>query len=180
LHAEIEWRVLWSFRVRLWRRYLDRVDIRYGSPYLSRSTESAVRFFFITDASSIAGMEVRYSDFKAGTLNPSSGTFLSTFYEFPFASGTKINTGLATWTSSGPSLWIFEDDGIDFLYSRGSKVYLSISKAVSQNLYLRLKLRYKRQINDGNSLISATGEPINAGIGKYDYFNANFRLYITF
>jgi hypothetical protein len=180
LHAEVEWRVLWSFRVRLWRRYLDRVDIRYGSPYLSRSTESAVRFFFITDASSIAGIEVRYSEFKAGTLNPSSGTFLSTFYEFPFASGTKINTGLATWTSSGPSLWIFEDDGIDFLYSRGSKVYISLSKAVSQNAYLRLKLRYKRQINDGNSLISATGEPINAGIGKYDYFNANFRLYITF
>jgi hypothetical protein len=180
LHTELEWRVLWSFRVRLWRRYLDRMDIRYGSPYSSRSVESAIRFFFITDASSIAGVEVRYSEFKAGTLDPSSGTFLSAFYEFPFASGTKVNTGFATWTGGGISLWIFEDDGIDFLYSRGSKAYVSISKSVSQNVYLRFKVRYKKQINDGNSLISATGEPINAGIGKYEYFSANFSVYITF
>ncbi len=180
LHAEVEWRILWSFRVRVWRRYMDRWDIRYGSPYISRSVESALRFFFITDASSIAGIEARYSEFKAGNLDPSSGTFLSAFYEFPFSSGTKVNVGLATWTSDRTSLWIFEDDGIDFLYSRGSKSYVSISKSISHSAYLRIKLRYKRQINDGSSLISASGEPINTGIGKYEYFNTNFSLYITF
>ncbi len=180
LHMEVEWRVLWSFRVRVWRRYLDREDIRYGYPYKSKSTESALRMFFITDASSIAGVEVRYSDFKSQNLNPSSGAFLSVFYEFPFAEGTEVNIGSGVWTSNGYSLWVFEDDGIDFLYNRGSKFYITLSKSLMGNAYIRLKLRYKRQINDGNALLSSTGDPINVGVGRYEYFTAYFSLYLSF
>lgn len=179
-HAEVEWRILWALRLRLSRRYIDRTDIRYGYAYKSKTFENTLRFFLITDANGIASIEVRHANFKSGNMNPVSGVFLNVFYEFPLNRGTNISMGANTWTTEGYSLWVFEDDGIDFLYNRGGKMYISLSKSILNNAYLRLKLRYKKQINDGNAVLSATGDPISAGVGRYEYFTTYLSVYIAF
>ena len=75
---------------------------------------------------------------------------------------------------------MFEDDGIDFLYNRGVKTYVSVRKSILKNAYFRIKLRYKKQYNDGNALMSASGDPINVGLGKYEYFTTYADFAITF
>ena len=182
LHAEVEWRVVWALRLRVWRRWLERTDMRYGRPFKSKSVETAFRTFIITDAHSVLGMEVRYSQYKSDNTSvpPGRGTFFSFFYSTDLLRGLRVYTGSTVWTSNGYSLWVFEDDGIDFLYNRGVKTYVSVRKSILRNAYFRLKLRYKKQYNDGNSLISASGDPINVGLGKYEYFTTYADFAITF
>ncbi|NPB03805.1 MAG: helix-hairpin-helix domain-containing protein [Thermotogae bacterium] len=181
-HTEVEWRVVWALRLRIWRRYLERTDQRYGRAFHSKSVENAFRTFVITDAHSVVGMEIRYAQYKSDNPNvpPGKGSFFSLFYSTDLLKGLRIYTGATVWTSNGYSLWVFEDDGIDFLYNRGSKIYVTVSKDVLKNAYFRLKIRYKKQYNDGNSLISASGDPINVGLGKYEYFTTYALFSLTF
>ncbi len=183
LHAELEWRVVWALRLRVWRRWLERTDMRYGKPFKSRSVETALRTFVITDAQSVLGIEAKLSQYSSDNTNipPGNGTLLNVFYSTDLIRWEmRFQVGASVWTSNGYSLWVFEDDGIDFLYNRGSKFYISLSRSVGRNAFLRLKVKYKRQYNDGQSLISSTGEPINVGLGKYEYFITYGDFAITF
>ncbi|NPA79448.1 MAG: helix-hairpin-helix domain-containing protein [Thermotogae bacterium] len=182
LHAEVEWRVVWALRMRVWRRWLERTDMRYGRAFKSRSVETAFRTFIITDAHSAVGMEVRYAQYKSDNPNvpPGAGSFFSAFFNTDLLRGLRLYTGATVWTSNGYSLWVFEDDGIDFLYNRGGKIYVAVSKEVLRNAHFRIKLHYKKQYNDGNSLISASGDPINVGLGRYEYFTTYATFAVAF
>jgi len=100
------------------------------------------------------------------------GSFVNLSYEKRITDFFSVLGGFATWNTNGMSQWILEDNGIDFLYGKGDKMYLSFVDRISDLLSMRMKLSLKNQ--------ETTFSGISVYNNKYRYIDSDFQVISDF
>lgn len=147
--GEIEYRPVFPLRIRLKQKYQTKHLPKSAWPTRSNTRETTLRSFATLTQQDYLNIELRYGEVR---LTPSElyngdllmcGSYVAGNLEHNFSPTWDLKLGLAAWRTDGMSQWIFEESGIDFLYSQGLKYYVSVSDRLSDNLQVRLGLRGK-------------------------------------
>ncbi|MCK4328810.1 helix-hairpin-helix domain-containing protein [candidate division WOR-3 bacterium] len=147
--GEIEWRPIFPLRLRLKQKIQRKYLYKSVEPTVSRTFETTLRSFATLTQRDYINAEIRIARVQLtptveyGSNSLIDGGYLSSSYEHRFSDRLSILGGFAVWSTNGLSQWIFEDTGIDFLYGSGRKFYITIKDRLSDNIYIRFKLRDK-------------------------------------
>jgi len=166
---EFEFRPIYPLRMRFAHKYQEKYRGRVTVPTKSKTNEFTFRIYallldrdYIDGRIRIGFVEFPSTEKYAENLSIDGG-YLSLGFEHYFSQRFSIYGGYSLWTTNGMSQWIFEDTDIDFLYGDGDKFFISLNDRISENLFLRFKLRKKTEVN------YLTGLEISGG--EYHYEN---------
>jgi hypothetical protein len=147
--GEVEYRADFPVRFRLKYKYQSKTKMHDVVPTTSRTHEYTLRTFFLPFPSDYFDVRLRLGLVEL-TPNPLygddrllSGGYLSARWEHDFTERLSVLGGTTLWTTDGMSQWEFEDTGIDFLDGNGTKLYLTVKNALSDNLQLRFRILRK-------------------------------------
>ena len=164
IQAEIEYRPVFPVRIRLKHKYQAKYRGRATEPTQSVTNETTFRIYALLTDYDYLDFRLRYGWVKLASSETYTqnividGGYTSLSFEHRFSDRFSIYSGAAIWTTNGMSQWIFEDTGIDFLYGDGRKMYVSFIDRVSDNLFVRLKFRVKKEVYQHTGLDLSGGE----------------------
>lgn len=150
---EFELRPIYPLRIRLAHKYQEKYRSRVTVPTKSKTNEFTFRIYaLLLDRDYLdARIRIGFVEFPSTEKYKENvsidGGYMSIGYEHNITKNLSIYGGYAIWTTNGMSQWIFEDTGIDFLYGDGDKFFVSINDRISENLFLRFKIRKKTEVN---------------------------------
>ncbi len=175
--TEIEIKPVFPLRIRLKEKIQEKNIYKRIVSTSSFTNETTLRVFTILDNNDYLNFEARYGMVKlttGGSLENSfiDGSFVNVSYDKKLTDYFSITGGFATWKTDGMSQWILEDNGIDFLYGNGNKMYLTLIDRISNILAMRLKLSLKNQEN--------TFSGISNFQSNYRYIDSDFQVISDF
>ncbi|MEJ5306820.1 MAG: hypothetical protein WHT27_00750 [candidate division WOR-3 bacterium] len=175
--TELELRPVYPLRIRLKHKIQEKNIYKSIVSTNSLTNETTLRIFTVLDNSDYLNFEARYGMVKlttGGNLenNFIDGSFVNVSYEKKFTDFLSLLGGVATWNTDGMSQWILEDNGIDFLYGKGNKMYLTFVDRISDILSMRMKLSLKNQ--------ETTFSGISLYNNKYRYIDSDFQVISDF
>lgn len=191
MQGELEYRPIWPLRFRLkqkWQRKSRPDDVVATT---SHTSETSLRAFALLGERDFLGLELRYGRVR---LTPTlryggdmmmDGGFLSGYWDHHFSPALSVQSGIAAWETNGMSQWIFEDRGIDFLYGRGMKYYVTILDQLSPGVSLRMKFRKKSTEFPHSGIYGPEAEyryegesavPVKDFVDRQDEYSASIQL----
>lgn len=168
--GEVEYRPAFPVRFRLKQKYQAKNLPKSAWPTRSNTRETTLRTFATLTQRDYINAEVRYGEVR---LTPSelyggdvlmSGSYLAANFEHNFSPSWDLKLGMSGWRTDGMSQWIFEENGIDFLYGDGLKYYVSVSDRLSENMQVRAGVRGKDTRYPYNGIYGSESEYYYAGL----------------
>ncbi|HAF07059.1 MAG: Competence protein ComEA (Modular protein) [candidate division TA06 bacterium 32_111] len=175
--TEIELRPVFPVRIRLKHKIQEKNIYKNIVSTNSVTNETTLRIFTLLSNNDYLNFEARYGMVRLTTGGNTDnsfidGSFVNLSYEKRITDYFSVLGGFATWNTDGMSQWILEDNGIDFLYGKGDKMYLSFVDRVSDLLSMRMKLSLKNQ--------ETTFSGISFYNDKYRYIDSDFQVISDF
>ncbi len=182
--GSVEYRIISPLRFRFTQKIQNRRANRYLGITRSLTYENTLRLYYVSRGTYM-GITLRYSRVfltaREDYDNEIEGGYLAVDIRKPVGRTLDIRLGSTVWKNDGMSQWGFEDTGIDFMYGKGEKLYVSLVERVAKNLGLRMKFRWKNTYFPHGGLIGQrvynpeTGEELL----WFDEVRKEFRFSLT-